>query len=77
MTPRYYARSANDLTDDWRFWYVADRHKGGLNATAEVIRAHVNRKHAGAVFVSCERARALADMANGLNATPDVEGAPV
>lgn len=33
---RYYARSASDRTDDWPFWFVADRDKSGLNVTRQL-----------------------------------------
>lgn len=36
MTKRYFARSASDKTDDWPFWYVADREKGNLNVTVKL-----------------------------------------
>jgi hypothetical protein len=29
MTDRYYARSASDQTDDWPWWFVADKQLGG------------------------------------------------
>lgn len=36
---RYYARSGSDRTDDWPFWFVADREQGGLNVTVRVFPA--------------------------------------
>lgn len=77
MKPRYYARSASDRTDDWPFWYVADRRKGGVNVTADIVRAHINPNHAGGVLTSRDSAINLADMANGITAAPEVKGVPV
>ncbi|MCJ7993255.1 hypothetical protein J5N58_01410 [Rhizobium cremeum] len=42
MTPdqderRYYARSASDRTDEWPFWFVADKQQGGLNVTVRLF----------------------------------------
>ncbi len=34
---RYFARSASDNTDDWPYWYVADRERGNLNVTVELV----------------------------------------
>ena len=65
MTPRYYARSASDRTDDWPFWFVADAQKGGLNATAELVRQHCNVNHKGATLCSRAYAEHLAIIANG------------
>lgn len=64
MTDRYYARSASDRADDWPYWFVADRQKGGLNVTAELIRQHIRPEHNGAVFMSREGAERLAEKAN-------------
>lgn len=61
---RYYARSASDNTDDWDFWFVADRLKGGLNVTAELIRLHFDANHAGATLTSRECAAEIAEIAN-------------
>ncbi len=36
MADRYYARSASNRTDDWPYWYVADRERGNLNVTVEL-----------------------------------------
>ena len=36
MADRYFARSGSDRTDDWPFWFVADKLRGGLNVTAEM-----------------------------------------
>lgn len=32
----YFARSASDRSDDWPYWFVADRDKCDLNVTAEL-----------------------------------------
>lgn len=37
MSDRFFARSAADDTDDWPFWFVADRSKSGLNVTVELV----------------------------------------
>lgn len=37
MSERYFARSASDKTDDWPFWYVADRLKANFNVTTELV----------------------------------------
>lgn len=34
---RYFARSASDRTDEWPYWFVADREKAGLNVTGELV----------------------------------------
>jgi len=36
-SPRYYARSASDNTDDWPFWFIADREQGGLNVMVDLL----------------------------------------
>lgn len=36
MNARYIARSASDRTDDWPFWFVADRQRGDVNVTGEL-----------------------------------------
>lgn len=61
---RYYARSASDKTDDWPFWFVADRNRGGLNVTAQLIRDHINPDHAGGVLLTRSWAEFLAQKAN-------------
>lgn len=61
---RYIARGASDRTDEWAFWFVADRNKGGLNVTAELIREHFNPNHAGGVFVLQDCANQIAAKAN-------------
>lgn len=35
--PRFFARSASDRTDDWPFWYIADRSRGSLNVTIQLV----------------------------------------
>lgn len=64
MTARYFARSASDRTGDWPFWFVADRQKGGLNVTAELIRQHFDPDHKGAVFSDRHGAEMIAERAN-------------
>jgi hypothetical protein len=71
---RYFARSASDRTEEWPFWFVADRQKGGLNVTAEVVRAHVDPDHYGGVLCPKETAIALAKIANGETPTPTRAG---
>jgi hypothetical protein len=61
---RYFARSASDKTDDWPWWFVADRQKGDLNVTAELLRMHVDQGHRGGVFLRHAAAVELAGMAN-------------
>ncbi len=61
---RFFARSASDKTDDWDFWFVADRTKGGLNVTAELLRAHVNPDHRGGTLLHKGDAFRLAGIAN-------------
>jgi hypothetical protein len=61
---RYFARSSNDETDDWPFWFVADRKKGGLNVTAEVADALELPRTPGAVLARKEVAVSLAERAN-------------
>jgi hypothetical protein len=64
MTDRYYARPAT-YSVDWRYWSVADREKGGLNVTSELIRQHLNPSREGAVFTDRGTAEYLAKIANG------------
>lgn len=64
LKARYFPRSASDRTDDWPFWFVADRQRGDTNITADLIRLHINPKHCGGVFTSKEDARELARLAN-------------
>jgi hypothetical protein len=66
MTQRYFARSASDHTDDWPFWFVADRQKGGLNVTPAVAAALGHDWPHGAVLTDRESARELADSGNAL-----------
>lgn len=61
---RFFARSASDSCEDWPFWFVADRNLGGLNVTAEIIRAHLEPDHKGATLACREDAEALAGLAN-------------
>lgn len=61
---RFYARSASDKTDDWPFWFVADRRRGDLNVTAELICELVYPLHKGAIFLPQKAATLLADKAN-------------
>jgi hypothetical protein len=37
MADRYFARSASDRTEEWPYWFVADRQKGGLNVTRSLV----------------------------------------
>lgn len=67
MTQRYFARSASDHTDDWPGWFVADRQKGGLNATPVVARALGDDWPPGAVLTNRDYAQELADRANSLD----------
>jgi hypothetical protein len=42
---RFYARSASDRTDDWHWWFVADRAHGSLNVTGKLLeRAGIDTK---------------------------------
>lgn len=34
---RYVARSASDKTDEWPFWFIADRHQGNRNVFAPLM----------------------------------------
>lgn len=61
---RFFARSASDRTDDWPFWFVADREHGGQNVTADLYRRHVSPAHPGGVFLPRDRAEELASIAN-------------
>ena len=65
MTPRYYARSASDRTDDWPFWFVADAQKGGLNVTAVLALQHLNHDAKGQTLCNRDYAEYLAIIANG------------
>ena len=65
MTPaRYYARSASDKTENWPFWFVADRNRGGLNVTAELVRAHISPDYAGLPLTHRTLAEKIAGIAN-------------
>lgn len=62
---RYYARSASDRTNDWPFWFVADKSRGGLNVTAELIRQYsyepINRMAPVPILLSKKLARRLVE----------------
>lgn len=63
---RYYARSASDRTDDWPYWYVADREQGGLNVTVRLAREVWGLDRSAMLpFMNINDAMALADEANG------------
>lgn len=65
MSDRYYARSASNHTEDWPFWLVADRKLGGLNVTAELVRAHIDPNlPVGGTLCTREEAKYIADLAN-------------
>ena len=64
MTDRFFARSASDQTDDWPWWFVADRGSGGINRTAEAARIAGFAWKPGAVFLSREGAQLIAATAN-------------
>lgn len=66
MTPRYYARSASDKTDDWPWWFVADKYRGGLNVTQEVHKLLNLPMEPGAVLCVRAYAEQLAEEANKL-----------
>ena len=61
---RYYARSASDKTDDWPFWFVADKNLGGLNVTADLIRKCWDKNHRGGVLLSKTCAMKLEKQSN-------------
>ena len=72
MSDRYYARSASNHTEDWPFWLVADRKLGGLNVTAELVRAHIDPEHfIGGTLCTREEAEYIADLANKIEAGGD------
>lgn len=60
--PRYYARSASDKTEDWPFWFVADRN--GINKTGEAARIAGIPWRFGAVMTDRESALEIAAKAN-------------
>jgi len=66
MTARYYARSASNKTDDWPWWFVADKQRGGLNVTAEVCKLLEIPTKPGATLCSREDAESLTEEANKL-----------
>lgn len=61
MSDRYFARSASDNTDDWPFWYVADRTLSNLNVTVRLMPA----LRGYMPFLSRDKAEELAHKANG------------
>lgn len=63
---RYYASSASDRTDDWPFWFVADRNVGGINRTAELMDALGWQRRPGAVLTDRATAEVLAVDAKAL-----------
>lgn len=63
MSDRFYARSASDRTDDWPYWFVADRQKSGINVTVSLAP----KLRGFMPFVSADEARSLADAANKQN----------
>lgn len=65
LRPRYYARSASDKTDNWPFWFIADRERGGLNVTSDLMREHYpDLWRPGAVFMRESEAKACAAIFN-------------
>jgi hypothetical protein len=69
MTERYFARSASDRTEDWPFWYVADRQRGNLNCTPDLmpeLRGYLP-------FVSRQIAERLAAEANASGYQTEIE----
>lgn len=61
MADRYYARSASDKTDDWPFWFVADRTQGDRNVTGTLLPSLRGRMP----FLPRDAAIKLAEIANG------------
>jgi hypothetical protein len=65
LEPRYFARSASDRTDDWPFWFVADRKLGGPNRTAEITDLlFPGKRTPGSTLTDRETAQFLAEKAN-------------
>ena len=67
MSDRYYARSASDKTDDWPFWFVADKQQGGLNVTNKLLKKFCEafyEANKGEVLISKKDAAWLADKGN-------------
>jgi hypothetical protein len=64
MTDRYFARSASDKTDDWPWWFIADKNRGGLNVTSEVFTMLNIPLKLGAVFTHRLQATEIAELAN-------------
>jgi hypothetical protein len=69
MTARYYARSASDRTDDWPWWFVADKQLGGRNVTQEVHKLLNRPTQPGAVLCVRAYAEQLAGEANNVYGT--------
>lgn len=62
---RYFARSASDKTDDWPFWFVADKQQGGLNVTNNLLKdAYPETNFKGKVLLTRTEAIELAKIAN-------------
>lgn len=61
---RYFARSASDRTEDWPYWLVADRDKGGVNVTGELCDALSIPRRPGQTLCARPCAEALANCAN-------------
>lgn len=61
---RYYARSASDRTDEWPFWFVADRNKAGLNVTLSLVESLYGQHLVCLPFMSRDDAVELAIEAN-------------
>lgn len=60
---KYTSRSASDKTDEWPFWMVIDN-ASGLNVAGQLARQVNPDFRPGAVFVSRNDAKTLADLAN-------------
>lgn len=66
---RFHARSASDRTEAWPYWFVADRQKGDLNVTADLVRQLVDPSHRGGVFLCRDEAVEIAERANCIPGT--------
>ena len=64
MGERYFARSASDNTDNWPFWFVADRKRGDVNVTGEVCDMLGVQRAPGQTLVNPKAALILARAAN-------------
>lgn len=64
MTDRYFARSASDKTNDWPWWFIADKNRGGLNVTGEVFDMLGIPFKLGSVFTHRLQATEIAELAN-------------